>query len=89
VQVGEQLVIDRQAVEAGEVMTISDVLLIGGDKVAIGTPLVEGASVTLKVLEHGKGEKIRVATYKAKSRYRRVKGHRSHQTTVEVTGINA
>jgi len=43
--------------------------------------------VTVKVLSHHKGEKIRVAKYKAKSRYRKVHGHKQHLTTVKVLSI--
>ena len=65
------------------------VLLLGGDKVVVGTPEVKGASVTGKVLQHGRGEKIVVYKYKAKKNYRRKQGHRQPFTKVEITGITA
>jgi large subunit ribosomal protein L21 len=69
---------------------VADVLLVtSGDKTTVGTPVVAKASVKLEVLVHEKGEKIRVATFKAKSRYRKVKGHRQALTQVKVVSITA
>ncbi len=87
---GDQLVVDRLENEAEAEFDTSDVLLVAQEgKTSIGEPLVKGASVSLKIIDHHKGEKIRVAKYKSKSRYRRVYGHRQHQTTVEVVKIAA
>ena len=52
------------------------VLMLVGDEVRMGTPEVEGASVTGKVVRHGKGQKIVVFKYKSKKNYRRKQGHR-------------
>lgn len=85
---GEQLIVDHLDVEPGAKVTVSDVLLVkNGETVLVGQPLVEGATVTLTEANHFKGEKIRVATFKAKSRYRKVHGHRQHQTQVTVQKI--
>ncbi len=65
------------------------VLMLGGDKVVLGTPEVKGASVTGKVLQHGRGQKIVVYKFKAKKNYRRKQGHRQPFTKVEITGITA
>ena len=64
-------------------------LLVDAGKVTIGRPLVKGAVVKAKILEQFKGKKIRVATYKAKSRYRRVLGHRKHLTKLQIQTISA
>lgn len=88
VTAGEKLVVDRLPQAEGETIEVKEVLMVAnGDDVQIGQPLVEKASVTLKVLSHGKGDKIRVAVYKAKSKYRKANGHRQHQSTVEVVKI--
>lgn len=65
------------------------VLMLVGDEVRMGTPEVEGASVTGKVVRHGKGQKIVVFKYKSKKNYRRKQGHRQPFTKVEITGITA
>ena len=62
-------------------------LLVNEDKVSLGTPLVSGAQVTATVLGQAKGPKIRVATYTAKSRHRRVRGHRQLLTRVKIKDI--
>ena len=87
---GEKLQVDRLESKAGDTLDIKDVLLVvnNGD-VKIGAPLVEGATVGLKIVSEEKGEKIRVANFKAKSRFRKVKGHRQSLTTVEVTSIKS
>lgn len=89
VTTGEKLVVDRLTDHAeGETFEVKEVLLVAnGDDVQIGQPLVEKASVTLKVLTHGRGDKIRVAVYKSKSKYRKANGHRQHQSTIEVVKI--
>jgi large subunit ribosomal protein L21 len=86
---GEKLTVNSLETAEGEEIKTSDVLLIADDgKVQVGTPLVKNAVVTLKVVSHQKGDKLRVATYHAKSRYRRVRGHRQHETTVEVVSLS-
>ena len=63
------------------------VLMLGGEVVKAGNPLVEGAEVTGKVLQHGRGQKIIVYKYKSKKNYHRKQGHRQPFTKVEITGI--
>ena len=63
--------------------------MLSGDEVRMGTPEVEGASVTGKVVRHGRGQKVIVYKFKAKKNYRRKQGHRQPFTQVEITAINA
>lgn len=85
---GEKLTIDRLPQDVGEKLTIKDVLLVvDGEKRKIGTPLVEGAKVEAKLISDEKGDKIRVAVFKAKSRFRKVHGHRQSLSTIEITAI--
>jgi large subunit ribosomal protein L21 len=73
--------------DPGDVLELP-VLLLGGDHVVVGTPVVEGASVEAEVLEHGHGKKIYVVKYKAKINYRRKHGHRQRYTKVRIVEIN-
>jgi large subunit ribosomal protein L21 len=65
------------------------VLLLGGDDVQVGSPTVGGAVVTAEVIGHGRGEKIHIYKFKAKTNYRRHTGHRQSYTEVRITGIKA
>ena len=86
---GQKLKIEKLEVEVGKEIIFDQVLLVSDtDKLLIGTPLVEGATVTAKVLNQGRGDKIVVFKYKAKKRYKVKKGHRQSFTEVEVTKVN-
>lgn len=90
VQEGDKIIVDRLAEKAEDTVETKDVLLVNKDgNPTWGEPLVKDATVTLKVLDHLQGEKIRVATYKSKSRYRKVRGHRQQQTALQVLKISA
>jgi len=87
---GDKITIDRLDNQEGENLKISNILLYVDDKTTqIGTPTIDKALVTLKVSSHLKAKKIRVAKFKAKSRYRKTKGHRQLQTNLEVLSIKA
>lgn len=63
-------------------------MLIDGDKVEVGTPVVSGVKVSAKVVDElVKGEKIRVIRYKAKKRVHKENGHRQKYTKIEITSI--
>ena len=74
--------------EAGETVDIDAVLMLNKDgEIVTGKPYVEGAKVSLKVVENGKAPKITVFKYKPKKNYRRKKGHRQPYTRVTVESI--
>lgn len=88
VKPGDTVLLPRFEAKEGSRLSFSEVLLaIEGESVRVGTPYVKGMSITAQVESHLKGEKIRVATYKSKSRYRRVKGYRDHLTRVKIMNI--
>lgn len=87
VEEGKVITIEKLYVEAGAEVAFDEVLLVSGDSVKIGQPTVAGAKVTGKVLEQGKGAKIRIFKYKAKSNYRRRQGHRQPFTKVQIEKI--
>jgi len=90
VKVGDRIDVERLGAEAGSDVTLDQVLLVGGNgETKIGTPVVDGASVTARVDEHARGEKIIVFKFKAKKRYRRRTGHRQALTRLTITGISA
>jgi large subunit ribosomal protein L21 len=85
---GDILEVDKIDIEAGKTHKFDKVLLFTSDGVCqIGKPLLSDISVSGKVLEQFKGDKIRVAKFKAKSRYRRVQGHRQLLTRIQIEKI--
>jgi large subunit ribosomal protein L21 len=90
VKVGDRITVERLHADAGSDVTLDQVLLIGGNgETKIGTPVVDGASVSAHIDTHDRGEKIIVFKFKAKKRYRRRTGHRQEQTRLTITGISA
>ena len=86
---GDTLFIEKLTAEEGDAVTFDQILMIGdGDKVTVGAPQVEGATVEAKVLKNGKAKKIYVFKMKRKKNYRRKKGHRQPFTKIEITKIN-
>ena len=80
--------VEKLDVPAGDKVVLKDVLFISGNKgEIIGTPVVEGAVVTGKVLRHGLGKKIIGFTYKPKKNERRRYGHRQPYTQVLIEKI--
>ncbi len=86
---GQEVYIEKLDAEAGDTVTFDKVLMIGGDDVKIGTPYVEGATVTAKVEKHGRQKKIIVFKMKRRKNYRRKQGHRQPYTKVVIEKINA
>ncbi|MFZ5945943.1 MAG: 50S ribosomal protein L21 [Bacillota bacterium] len=90
VQEGDTLKVELLDAEAGSAVEIDKVLLVNKDgQVKVGNPFVEGAKVTLKVKDHGKGPKLVVYKYKPKKNYRKKQGHRQPFTEVVVDKIQA
>ena len=85
---GDVLSVEKLPVAEGEEVVFDQVLTVVADgDVKIGKPVLEGAKVTAKVVEHGKGEKILVFKYKAKSNYRKRQGHRQPYAKFEISKI--
>ena len=89
VQEGDVIRVEKLNVPAGETFTFENVLVLSkDDALTVGSPTVEGASVTASVVEEGKGKKLTVFRYKAKKTYSRKLGHRQPFTKLTITAIN-
>lgn len=85
---GQVLEIDKIKAEPGSNFNLDKVLLsVDGDAINMGAPYLTNVAVTAKVLEHVQGDKIRVAKFKAKARYRKVQGFRAQLTRVEIMAM--
>jgi len=87
-QEGQAIEVDRLSVEVGKRVELKDVLMVvNGRDIRIGTPLVDGAKVKAKVMDHVKAPKVIIFKYIPKERYRRKAGHRQQYTRLMVEGI--
>jgi large subunit ribosomal protein L21 len=89
VEEGQTIYIEKLNAEEGDTVTFDKVLFVGGDQVKVGSPLVEGATVTAKVEKQGRQKKVIVFKYKAKKNQRKKQGHRQPYTKVVIEKINA
>jgi large subunit ribosomal protein L21 len=85
---GDVIRLELLDADAGETVELP-VLMVGGEQVAVGSPMLDGAVVKAEVLRHGRGDKIDIYKFKAKTNYRRHIGHRQSFTEVRITGITA
>ena len=82
------LKVERLPGEAGDVITLDDILMVGeGKDVTLGEPQVAGAAVAAEILEQGRGPKITIFKKRRRQNYRRKKGHRQLLTVLKVTEI--
>jgi len=86
---GQEIIVEKVNADVDETVTFENVLFVGGDDVKVGTPLVEGATVTAKVAKQGRQKKITVFKYKPKKNYSRKQGHRQPYTKLVIDKINA
>lgn len=88
VSAGDKLNVETLVAEAGSDFAFDQVLMLAdGDNVEVGTPFLVGVTITAKVLEHGRGAKIRIVKFKRRKHYRRQMGHRQNYTRVEIIGV--
>ena len=87
---GNVLFVEKLEANEGDVVTLDQVLAVAGENgLTVGAPVVEGATVTAKVVAQGKAKKVIVYKYKAKKDYRRKQGHRQPYTKLVIESINA
>lgn len=82
----QTLTVQRLAAQPGEIVTFP-VLILGGEKMEIGAPMVAGASVAAEVVEHSRGDKVIAFKKRRRKNSRRTRGHRQEFTLVRFTEI--
>jgi len=88
VSAGEKLRVEQLAVEVGAEVVIDQVLAVGsGEQIAIGAPLVSGATVSATVLSHGRGDKVRIFKMRRRKHYQKRQGHRQNYTELFIGTI--
>jgi large subunit ribosomal protein L21 len=86
---GESIRLEKLEAATGDVVEFDRVLMVGGDNIAVGTPLLEGARVTAEVVEHGRHRKVKIVKFNRRKHHRKETGHRQWYTEVRITGISA
>ncbi len=85
---GQVVYVEKLDVNEGDTVTFDRVKAVSvGTEFKVGTPTVEGATVTAKVVANGKGKKIYVMKYKAKKNEKKKIGHRQPYTKVQILSI--
>ncbi|MCI8991365.1 MAG: 50S ribosomal protein L21 [Eubacterium sp.] len=85
---GDIITIEKLGVEEGETVTFDNILAVNGEKLVVGNPTVNGATVTASVVKNGKSKKVVVYKYKRKTGYHKKNGHRQLFTQVKIEKIN-
>ncbi|NWG31150.1 MAG: 50S ribosomal protein L21 [Rhodocyclaceae bacterium] len=87
---GEKIKVEQIPADVGTEISLDQVLMVGkGDSVKVGNPLVSGATVTAKVVSHGRHPKIKIFKMRRRKHYQKHQGHRQNYTELEISGINA
>jgi large subunit ribosomal protein L21 len=86
---GTRLRVEKLPGAAGDKLQLDQVLMLGGEKLTIGKPLVAGAKVNAEIVGQGRDKKVIVYKIRRRKRYRRKNGHRQPYTELKITGISA
>ena len=88
VEEGQVIRVETLSAEAGETIDFSKILMVAdGDDIKIGTPTVDGAKVSGKILEHGRHKKIEIIKFKRRKHHMKRQGHRQNYTAVRIESI--
>lgn len=88
VKQGDIFNVEKLETPVGEHITFTEILAIGeGESLVVGTPIVEGASVTARIIKTARLKKVIVFKFKRRKNYKRMRGHRQHFTRIEITQI--
>lgn len=87
---GETLRVEKLDAEEGSTIKLDQVLMVAdGDKISVGTPSLDKATVTAKITAHGRGAKVGIIKFRRRKHSRTQMGHRQSYTEIEVTEIKA
>lgn len=85
---GATLKVEKIAADEGAKIELDQVLMVvDGDDVKVGAPLIEGGKVTATIKSHGRGKKIEIIKFRRRKHHRKQMGHRQSYTELEITGI--
>jgi large subunit ribosomal protein L21 len=88
VQQGQTLRVEKLPGNPGDKITFGEVLLVGGDAVKIGQPMVAGAKVEATITAQDRAKKLIIFKFRRRKNYRRKAGHRQPYTELKIEGIS-
>ncbi len=86
---GDRLRVEKLAGEVGASIVLGDVLMVGGETVVVGKPVIAGARVTATITAQDRAKKVIVFKFRRRKNYRRKNGHRQPYTELKITGVSA
>ena len=86
---GDRLRVEKLPGDIGAPVVFDRVLLVGGEAIKVGTPLVAGAKVQAEITAQGRDRKIIVFKFRRRKNYRRKNGHRQPYTELKITGVTS
>lgn len=87
---GDKVRVETLTADEGSEIKLDSVLMVGeGDNVSVGSPMLSNASVSAKVLSHGRAQKVNIIKFRRRKHHRKQMGHRQNYTELEITGITA
>ena len=85
----EYLKVEKLEGNEGDTIELDQVLMIAdGDKLKIGSPILDGGKVTATILSHGRGKKVEIMKFRRRKHHQKRTGHRQSYTEIKVTAIN-
>lgn len=85
--VSEGDTLEIELIKDEKTTSFEPLLIIDGDKISVGKPVVDGVKVTADIVGEVRGEKITAIRYKAKKRVKKVHGHKQHLTQIKIKKI--
>ncbi|AHN24775.1 50S ribosomal protein L21 [Gilliamella apicola] len=85
---GQVVRLEKIEVETGAEVVFDKVLMVAnGEDIKVGAPFVEGATIKAEIVEHGRGDKVKIVKFRRRKHYRKQQGHRQWFTDVKITAI--
>jgi len=87
---GDKVRVEKLDAAEGDSVEIGQVLMVvDGDDVKIGTPVLDGGKVTAQVMAQGRGKKVDIIKFQRRKQHMKHQGHRQAYTELKITGISA
>lgn len=85
----EYLKVEKLEGNEGDTIELNQVLMIAdGDKLKIGSPMIDGGKITATILSHGRHKKVEIMKFRRRKHHQKRTGHRQYYTEIKITGIN-